>query len=68
MNSEPVMIDGCIYYNGVRPLDKVEEVEMDVEEFTKMFSVPAETNIVMDAGGNMVEIKEEEEDDMEEVD
>ena len=66
MNSEPVMIDGCIYYNGARPLDKVEEVEMDVEEFTKMFSIPAET--VMDAGGNMVEIKEEEEEDMEKVD
>ena len=67
MNSEPVIIDGCIYYNGARPLDKEEEVEMDVEEFTKMFSIPAET-VVMDAGGNMVEIKEEEEEDMEKVD
>ena len=63
-----VMIDECLYFDGIRPAPEGYEVEVELpmEELTKLF-VPAET-VVMDAGGNMVEIKEEEEEDMEKVD
>jgi hypothetical protein len=62
-----VMIDECLYFDGIRPAPEGYEVEVELpmEELTKMFTVPAET-VVMDAGGNMVEIKEEEEEEEEE--
>jgi hypothetical protein len=61
-----VMIDECLYFDGIRPAPEGYEVEVELpmEELTKLF-VPAET-VVMDAGGNMVEIKEEEEEEEEE--
>lgn len=42
-----VMIDECLYFDGIRPAPEGYEVEVELpmEELTKMFTVPAETNI-----------------------
>jgi hypothetical protein len=68
-----VMIDGCMYFNGIRPAPEGTEmeVELPLEDFAKIFTPTKQLEVFeMDAAGNMVPIREEEEDsesEMEEV-